>query len=154
LYFGAAAYPRELNGREKLAERLFQILQIISHILLILGGILGYIFYQVYGLLLFAALGYLAGVWMRRSMGIRGRKPTTGFFMRMRERAQGSKPGFLEWALEKVSRNQITQAESRAVTQVYEKSLKQLKLSDSTEAQNRILADLDRKVFQILHDRR
>jgi hypothetical protein len=151
LYYGTAAYPRELTGREQLAERLYQILQLISHILLIVGGILGYIFYQLYGLILFAALGYLAGVWMRRSLGIRGRKPTTGFFKRMRERAQVSKPGILEWTLEKVSRNEFTQTECRSVTQIYEKTVRQLKQSDSTEAQNRLLVELDRRVFQILH---
>jgi hypothetical protein len=74
--------------------------------------------------------------------------------MRMRERAQGSKPGFLEWLLEKVSRKVFTKAECRAVTQVYEKTVKQLKQSDSSEVQNRILAELDRKVFQILYDRK
>jgi hypothetical protein len=152
LYYGASASRRQLTGRERLAEALFQTLQIISHILLIIGGILGYIFYQVYGLILFAALGYLMGVWIRRSLGIRGRKHTTGFFMRMRERAQGSKPGLLEWVLEKVSQNEFTRAECRTVTQIYDKAVKQLKGTNSTEEQNRILADLDRKVFQILHD--
>jgi hypothetical protein len=143
-----------MNGREKLVETLYLTLQVISQVLLILGGILGYIFYEIYGLILFAAAGYLLGVWIRRSLGIRGRKQTTGFFMRMRERAQGFRPGLLEWTLEKVSRNEFTRAKCRAVTQIYEKSVRQLKQSQSTEEQNRILADLDKRVYQILYDRR
>lgn len=150
LFFGATAAERSTTRREQLADNLYIALQILSHSLLFIGGIFGYAFYQFYGLILFGALGYLSGVWMRRSMGIRGLKPTTGFFIRMRERALGSRPGLLEWLLEKISLNEFTQAKCRAVTQAHERAVKKLKQTDSAEEQNRILADLDKKVKQIL----
>lgn len=89
---------------------------------------------------------------MRRSMGIRDLKLTTGFFNRMRERAFGSKAGLLEYLLEKVGHNEFTQAKCQGVTQVYEKAVKQLKQSKSTEEQNKILAELEKRVHQILLD--
>lgn len=135
---------------ERLADQVYVALQILSYFLFLFGGIIGYIFYQFYGMVLFSSLGYLGGVWARRSLGIRGMKHTTGFFIRMRERALGSKPGLLEWLLERVSRNQFTPAKCRAVVQIHERAVKQLKQSRSTEEQNRILADLDKRVKQIL----
>lgn len=151
LFFGRSAEPVNLTEREKLADNLFLILQIVSYFLIILGGAVGYFFYRFYGLILFAALGYLIGVWMRRSMGIRGVKQTTSFFARMRERALGSKPGLLELLLEKISRNQLSQTNCRAIIHTYDKSVKQLKQSKSAEEQNRILEDLDRKVKEIFY---
>ena len=153
LYYGSSSSDRNMTGREKLAEKIFVSLQIISHILFLVGGIIGYSFYQLYGLLLFAVLGHLIGVWIRRSMGIRGLKPTTGFFMRMRERAHGSKPGLLEGLLEILSHNEFTPDKCRSVIQIYDKAVKQLKQSGSVEEQTRILADLDKRVNQILYQK-
>ena len=151
LFFGRSAAPRVLNPQEKLADRVFVYLQIISYILFAIGGVLGYYRYQFYGLLIFGALGYLIGIWMRRSMGIRGDKPTNGFFMRMRERASGSRPGLLESVLERIGQNEISQAQCIAVIQVHERAVKQLKQTKSSEDQNKILADLDKRINQILY---
>jgi hypothetical protein len=150
LFYGSAAAPRVQTKRQRLAERLFLALQVLSLSLFLVGAVLGYYFYQFSGLILFGALGYLAGVWMRRSLGIRGQKATTGFFQRMRERAQGAKPGLLEWLLEKVGQDHLTQARCREIVQVYDKAVSQLKREKSTQAQNKILADLDRKVYELL----
>jgi hypothetical protein len=150
LYYGASAVPRSTTGRAKLAEALYLFLFILSYILFAVAGLLGYLFRQAYGLAIFGLLGYGAGVWIRRSLGLRGRKRTTGFFMRMRERAQGARPGLLEWLLEKVSGREVTQAKCKAVVLAYEKSVKGLKGAKTTEEQNKILAELDRRVQQIL----
>lgn len=152
LYFGATPPTRPLTPREKLAERLFVGLQIFSYSLFAVGGIVGYVFYQLYGLILLTLLGYLAGVWVRRSLGIRGLKPTTGFFMRLRERARGAPPGLLEWLLEKLSQNELPPAKCQAILQVYDRSVTRLKKISSTEDQNAILAELDRRVKNLYYD--
>jgi hypothetical protein len=146
LFFGASAEPVVMTEREKLADKLFLFLQILSYTLIVVGGAVGYILFKFYGMALLAGLGYLAGVWMRRSMGIRGVKQTTGFFARMRERALGSRPGLLEGLLEKVSQNPLSQSKCRAIIHIYDKSVNQLKKSKSTEEQNQTLKELDRKV--------
>lgn len=151
LFFGPSAVPRELSQREILADRLFLSIQILSYVLFAIGGFAGYYLFQIYGLLIFGVLGYLIGIWMRRSAGIRGEKLTTGFFARMRERALGSRPGLLEAILEKISQDECSQAQCRAVTQAHERAVKQLKLAKSPEEQNKILADLDKRIKQILY---
>ncbi len=141
-----------MSGREKLADGLYGFLVIGSYILFVVGGLGGYLYNGLYGSILFAMLGYGSGAWMRRSLGMRGRKPTTGFFTRMLERAQGSKPGLLEAWLETLSGKTFTQAKCRAVSLAHEKAVKQLKQSDSTPQQNKILADLEMRVQRILYN--
>ncbi|HEX7973095.1 MAG TPA: hypothetical protein VF498_01695 [Anaerolineales bacterium] len=149
LFYGNLGYSRKLAGHARLAENLYVFLHVSSYFLLLLTGILGYAFYQFYGLLISAAAGYAAGAWMRRSLGVRGRKSTTGYFLRMRERAQGSKPGLLEGLLEKLGQTELSQAKCKAIIQVYDTAVKQLKQARSTSDQNNILADLDRRVWEI-----
>ncbi len=151
LYFGAPAAPRKMSGQEKLADGLYGFLVIGSYLLFIIGGVGGYLFNGLYGSILFAMLGYGSGVWMRRSLGMRGLKPTTGFFTRMRERAQGSKAGLLEGVLERLSGHTLTQPKCRAVILAREKAVKQLKQSSSTSEQSKILADLEKNVQRILY---
>jgi hypothetical protein len=150
LYYGASAAPRSTTGREKLAEALYGFLLIASYALFAAAGLLGFLLRQAYGLVLGTLLGYAAGIWIRRSLGLRGRKRTTGFFMRMRERAQGARPGLLEGLLEMISGRAFTQAQCKAVVQTYEKAVRGLKGARTPEEKNKILAELDRRVQQIL----
>ncbi|RPI25964.1 MAG: hypothetical protein EHM70_19530 [Chloroflexota bacterium] len=150
LFFGKTQAPRFNTRREEIADTVFFVLQVISQFLVVFAAAFGYYAYEFYGLVVFGLLGYITGIWIRRSLGIRGKKYTTGFFARMRERALGSKPGLLEWLVEKIGQHEFTQEQCRAVVQVYDKAVRQLKQSKSTDEQNRILADLDQKVRQIL----
>jgi hypothetical protein len=150
LYFGALAAPRKLSGRDKLAEAVYIFLVLLSYILFVVGGLSGYLYNRWNGLIIFAVCGVVIGMWMRRSLGLRGRRPASGFFRRMRERAQGSKPGLLEWCVEGTGGSEFTQMKCRAVTLAHEKAVKGLKQAKSSEAQNKILAELDRRVGQIL----
>lgn len=150
LYYGETAASRIKTEREARADQIFRTLQIVSHFLILLCGLVGFVFYKYYGLALGAMLGYVVGTWMRRSMGIRGVKPTTGFFKRMRERAQGSPPGMLEMLLERMDGYQYTQQQCKEVSLIYEKTVRQLRQAPAGEAQNRILADLDKRIRKIL----
>jgi hypothetical protein len=150
LYYGTSTPPRSTSTRARLADALYVFLLIVSYTLFAVGGGVGYLVRQVYGLVLFTLLGYVAGMWIRRSLGLRGRKTTTGFFMRMRERAQGSRPGVLEWVLEKISGQVYTQAQCKAVVQAHEKAVKVLRQAKTMGEKNRILAELDQKVNKLL----
>jgi hypothetical protein len=153
LYFGPNAAPRDLHPSEKRAEQIFVALQILSFVLFLLGGVYGWFAYGLYGLVLFALLGYIGGVWIRRSLGIRGQKPTTGFFQRMRQRAFGSRPGILEMLVEQISGHPLSRQKCLEVLQVYERSTEKLKNARSVEEQHRILAELDRRVQQMLRNK-
>ena len=143
--------PRKISKQEKLADTLYGLLVIGSYILFIIGGLCGYLIYQLYGSILFAMLGYGAGLWIRRCLGMRGRGRTAGFFMRMRERANGARPGLLERWLESLSGTRLTQAKCRSITLAREKAVKQLRQSESTPEKNQILADLDKSIQRILY---
>ncbi len=152
LYFGRDAQPVALTGREKLADGLFTVLWVLSWALPAIGGVGGYFLYQYFGILLFAILGYGLGAWMRRSLGVRGRRATTGFFMRMRERAQGMRPGVLETMLERLSRHELTAEKCRSIVLAYDRAIKQLRRNPGVEERNKILAGLDRRVKEIVYE--
>lgn len=85
-------------------------------------------------------------------MGIRGCDPTEGFFIRMRERAEGSRRGILEWILEKIRENEFSQSKCRAISDAYSEALWQLERSRSDDERMAILHELDRKVKKISYD--
>ncbi len=150
LYYGTSRASLQQTDRQRLAGVLYIAFQVLSWLLVLIGALLGYIFYHFYGLLLGSLLGYTLGIWVRRSLGMRGRKATTGFFARLRERALGSRPGILEGLLENISREQLTQAKCRAMIQAQEKAVERLKQASSHEEQNKILAELDRRLRQMI----
>ena len=150
MYYGTNAVSNSLTEQEARADRLFRSLQIVSHFLFIIGGFVGYLYGQYYGVLVGGILGYVMGTWIRRSMGIRGLKPTVGFFKRMRERASGQPPGMLERLLEGVEGHTYPPQKCKEIALIYERAVHQLRQAPAGEAQNRILADLDRRLWQLI----
>ncbi len=147
LYYGPGMAEPELTGRQKLAEDIYVYLKIFSEVLFFFTAFFGYHAYGLYGLVLFAVVGYGVGAWIRRSLGVRGSSsPTKGFFRRMRERANGSPPGLLEGMLERYGNFPLSREQCRNVALAEERAIKQLTHTVSKDEQNRILADLDRKV--------
>ena len=115
---GIENMPRRMTQREKAADTLFLFLQLSSRLLFIVTALVGYSIHGVYSALIGAVLGYLVGIWMRRSMGIRGPNPNEGWLRRRRERAEGSRRGILEWVIEKLRANEFTQEKCRNASQV------------------------------------
>ena len=152
LYYGPSRPARPRTLLEKRADTLYGYLSIGSEFLFLIFGLIGLYFYQIYGLIAMAAMGYVLGFWIRRSLGIRGRKANTGFFKRMRERSQGSPPGLLERLLENISQTSFTPEKCKAVTSQYEKSVTRLRQAKTPEAQKKVLEELDFKVNQILYN--
>src|SRR5205823_3474545 len=95
----------------------------------ILGGVLrGWI-----GLGIGLVAGWIGRVWMRRSMGLRGSNPTDGFFIRLRERANGAHRGILEALIERVRRRPFTRPQCTAIVQAWDETQQRLAAATSEQ---------------------
>ena len=88
--------------------------------------------------------------WIRRSMGLRGTDPVEGFFLRMRERANGSRRGLLEALIELSRGRSYTRAQCAAITQVHDETEKRLVKAESDEERRSLVEELDRRIKQIV----
>lgn len=149
---GIPKMPRKMTSREKNADSLFLHLQIISRLIFIVTAILGYYLYQIAGAIFFAILGYIFGIMIRRSLGIRGKDPIIGFYIRMQERGSGSRRGILEWMIENARGNEFTQEKCQAITAAYNEARQELNHCSSKSEREEILEKLDEKVKSISYD--
>jgi hypothetical protein len=149
---GIPNMPRRMTSREKIADTIYLNLQIFSRLLFIATAIIGYYFYQLFGIILFAILGYILGILIRRSLGLRGKDPYVGFFIRMKERAEGSRRGILEWTIEIIRGNEFTQKKCLAIANVYSETKQKLIQCSSESERKKIIEELDQKVKQISYD--
>ena len=146
---GIPQMPRKMTPREVFVDQLFLYFQIGSKILFLFAGVIGYVWYGGLGCILLSLAGYIVGRLMRRSMGIRGTDPTEGFFIRMRERADGSRRGFLEWFLERLRRTEFTKAKCKAIIDVYNDAMLILRNGQEPMEQHRIIEDMYQKIKEI-----
>lgn len=146
---GVPRVPRRITRREKIADNLYLNLQILSRLLFIILGLAGYYFYSWLGLLISIVVGIIIGIWMRRSMGIRGSDGFAGFYIRMHERANGSRPGLLEWVIEKIRGNEFTQAKCQAIYREYEEAMEKLQHCLLPDQKEQVFIDLDKKIKEI-----
>ncbi len=146
---GIPSMDRRMTSREKIGDMIFINLQILSRILFIISGLLGYYFYGIYGVFLLGIVGWVVGIWIRHSMGIRESDPTTGFYVRMQERAQGARRGVFEWLLEKIRGNEFSQSKCMKISDAYDQAMTELSQCTSLKEQKKIIEKLDRKVKEI-----
>lgn len=149
---GIGNMPRRLSFREKLGDTLFVNLQILSRIIFIFFGLFGYYFHDFYGVFVWGITGWIVGIWVRHSMGIRGTDSNSGFFIRMNERAEGSNRGILEWLLEKIRGSEFSQSKCKAISKAYNKSMIDLHKCTSLNEQQKVIMELDRKIKEISYD--
>ena len=145
----APRMPRAMTRRELFADLLFVFLQIASRFIFLLAGIAGFVWKGFAGAAVLAVAGYLLGWWMRRSLGKRGRDPNTGFFVRMSERARGSRRGVLEWAIEKTRGTEFTREKCAAICSAYENAAATLRGPVDAATEKRVLSELDEAVKRI-----
>jgi hypothetical protein len=141
--------PRDLSGQEKFADILYVILQILSKILFIILGIIGFIYYKYIGAIGGAIIGYLIGHWIRYSLGRAGSNPHDAYFVRMRQRANGSKPRLLEYLLEKIRGNEFTQKKCREIIDAYDDAIEQLRKCSNEFQRQAVLNRLDTEIKSI-----
>ena len=143
---GIAEMPRRLIAREIRADNVFLYLQFISRFLPVATAILGFSWRSWPGMVTGLVLGWLIGRLMRYSVGIRGSDPVLGFFLRMQQRADGSRPGILERLIERIRGYPFTRANCTEIASAFSTAETLLAKERSVEARTRILRELDAKV--------
>lgn len=146
---GISNMPRRLTRREWLADHSFFYLQLVSKLGFIAGGIIGYAVWGWIGCFALAGGCLLLGMLIRRSVGLRGPDPFHGWYRRMRERAEGSRAGLLEWMMEGLRGNKFTRAKCRGIAAAYDTAMAELRSATSREQQLAILKRLDSETKRI-----
>lgn len=146
---GIARMPRTLTTRERFADRVFFFLQMISWFAFIFGGIVGYAITGWTGCVVLLVAGWLFGMWMRRSIGLRGRDPFHGFYRRMKERAGGSRRGILEWLIESLRGRGFTRSQCQRIWAAYERAMALGRTASTSKQQRQILQQLDEETKSI-----
>ncbi len=146
---GIERMPRRLTDAERKGDRLFLHLQVVSSVLLlfspVLGGVLGGWTGAAIGLL----IGWVTRAWMQHSMGLRGSKPNDGFFIRMKERANGARLGVLEALIEKVRQRSFTKEQCVAITRAWDETREQLERTTSVEQKRELMNTFDEQIKRI-----
>ena len=150
---GISHMPRRLTARERLSDHVFFYLQIASWFAFIVGGIVGYTLNGPIGCVLLLAGGWLLGIWIRRSLGKRGPDPFHGYFQRIKERANGSRRGVLEWVIETLRGSGYTVSKCQAITAAYERAMTKCRSASMPAQEQAIIQQLDEEVKRISYSR-
>jgi hypothetical protein len=140
--------PKRRSVRDRIADGLFVVLYLASWCAFLAGTLAGSIFIGLKGLLGGFVAGWLLGMWMRRSLGIRDRDLTHGYFVHMFERGNGQPPGRLESFLEIVRGRRLNLSQCRRIAGIQAEAKRRLASSDSPEERVEILAERDRKLLK------
>jgi len=143
---------RWLTDAERRGDGLFLHLQVVSSLLLLLSPVLGGVLRSWPGAAIGLVFGWLARLWMRRSMGLRGSNPHDGFFIRMKERANGARRGILEALIEDVRQRPFTQRQCALIAQAWDEARLRLEATTSEEEKSRLINELDVKIKHISYD--
>lgn len=146
---GIEQMPRRLTDAERRGDTLFLHLQVLSVVMLLLCPAIGGVATGWVGAGIGVMVGWMVRVWMRRSMGIRGPNPHDGFFIRMRERASGTRRGVLEALIETVRRRPFTREQCAAITRAWDETHQRLAATVSQEERRVLVNTLDAEVKRI-----
>jgi hypothetical protein len=146
---GIVRMPRRRTEAERRGDRLFLHLQTLSSIVCLLFSILGGALQGWTGAGIGLVAGFLARFWMRRSMGLRGSNPHDGFFIRMRERADGKNRGLLEILIEHVRGLPLTREQCAEITKAWNETCARLERTTGAEERRALLEELDARIKRI-----
>mgnify|MGYP006295646361 CR=1 FL=1 len=150
---GIGRMPRRLTEAERKGDRLFLHLQIVSLVLFLLCPVLGAVLGGWPGAVIGLGIGWIVRVWMRRSMGHRGSNPDEGFFIRMRERANGARRGILEAVIEGVRQRPFTQEQCAAITKAWEDTRERIAATESAKEKRELINAFDAEIKRISYGR-
>jgi formylglycine-generating enzyme len=146
---GIERMPRRLTGSERRGNTLFRHLQVVSFVALPMFLILGAVQKGWSGAAVGLGAGWVVRTWMRRSMGMRSSNPDNGFFIRMRERANGARRGILEILIERLRQRPFTRDQCVAITQAWEETRRQMAAATTPEEKLALATKLDAEVKRI-----
>jgi hypothetical protein len=146
---GIERMPRRMTEAEHRGDKLFFHLQVASSVVLVLFPILGGVLRGWIGAGIGLVVGWMVRIWVRRSMGLRGSNPNDGFFIRMRERAKGARPGMLETLIERVRQRTFTQRQCAEITEAWNQTRLQMEAAKSIEEKRQLMEKLDSQIKRI-----
>ncbi|MBN1569126.1 MAG: hypothetical protein JXA73_14850 [Acidobacteria bacterium] len=146
---GIKRMPCRLTDAERRGDRLFLHLQVISSVILLLCPVLGGVLDGWLGAAIGLVVGWFARVWMRHSMGLRSSNPNDGFFIRMKERANGARRGILEVLIERVRQRSFTRVQCVAIAKAWDETRERIEAATSVEEKRELINALDVEIKRI-----
>jgi len=143
--------PRPQSFRARMADALFVFFLLPARFGFIIGGVVGGLAAQTTGFFLGLLAGGIVGFWIRRSLGLRGRNLTHGFFVRMWERGNGSGRKLLEALVEWLRGDDLTPRTCRLLASAYGEAQRDLQSGPSVAERRGIHGELERKVRAVLY---
>ncbi len=137
---GIPNMPRRMTARERRADSIQYYLLVCGRVLILPAAVLGFVLRGFIGCAIGAGAGWLGGIWVRRSLGVRGSDGFHGWFQRKRERANGSRTGLLEYLIEAIRGSGFTVEKSRAIIAAYDKAMAAMQ-SATTDAEREAIAN-------------
>jgi hypothetical protein len=135
--------------RDKIANSLLVISVLVARLSFVIGLIVGCICGTARGFALSVVIGAVVSFWMRRSLGLRGRDLTRGFFVRMQERRMGSSPRLLESLIERIRARPMTPHQCGLLAGAYAEFQRDLQSCDSITERDKLGKNLKQKARSI-----
>jgi len=146
--------PRLPTKRGKIADCVFVVLLLVSRGGFAVGALLGAVLHGAVGFCLGLAGGLIVGLWMRRSLGLRRRRLTQGFVVRMLERGNNDRPKLLESLVEWLRGYRLTPKQCRLIAAAHAKATRRLQTCGSPPERREILKERDREVLEAAYGER
>jgi len=140
--------------RGRVADCAFVLLLLVSRSSLVMGALAGAMVAGLIGAAVGSAGGWIIGRWTRWSLGLRRRRLTHGFVVRMLERGNNDRPKLLESLVETLRGHRLNAKQCRIVAAAYGVATRRLQTCDSPSDRDEILKERDRKVFAATYGRR
>lgn len=140
--------PSVPTFRGQIADCTFALLLIVSRVCFVIAAATGGILSGYVGAFVGLAGGWILGLWMRWSLGLRRRRLTHGFVVRMLERGNNDRPKLLELLVETLRGHRLSAKECRLVAAAYGEAARQLQTCDSPPDRAEIMSQRDRKVLE------
>lgn len=133
--------------RGKVATGVFVLLLLLSRSSFVIGAVVGGMQWGFLGAGIGVGSGWILGRWMRWSLGLRRRRLTHGFVVRMLERGNNDRPKLLESLVETLRGHRLSAMDCRYIAAAYGEATRRLQTCDSPRDRAAILMERDRKVL-------
>lgn len=143
--------PKAHTTRGRIANALFAGLFGFSWIAFVVAELIGSANFGWAGCGIGLVVGWIFGMWMRRSLGVSNRNLTRGFFIRMLDRGNGSPTRLLESWVEALRGRRLTMVDCRALVAIRGEALRHWQVTESPEEHERIRREQDQKILRVLY---
>jgi hypothetical protein len=147
-------FPRLPTLRSRIADGVFVALLLVARGGFVAGAALGAVLNGGIGLLIGLAVGVVIGLWTRRSLGLRRRRLTQGFVVRMLERGNNDRAKLLESLVERLHGYRLTPKQCRMIAAAHAKATRRLLTCESSPERRSILNERNREVLEAAYGRR